>query len=504
MAQLSIDQLDNFSSEELDELLALSLSIHADDCKTSFFEFFKYFWPCLVPDPLVLNWHIKYICDELQIVGERIIKRQPKLYDLIINVPPGSSKSTLVTQMFPAWLWLRDASIRIINTSYSGQLAIEHAVKSRDLLKSGMFKELYGDLIEFKSDMDGKSAYANTAMGARMAVGIGGTITGRHAHVIIADDPINPQMANSDADRLSTNDYMEHTLPSRKVDKEIAVTILVMQRLHEDDPSGRMEKRGNVKLIRIPAEITDLDNVQPKELMLNYTDGIMDTKRMSRESLIDAKTWLGSMQYSCQFLQSPKAAGGNIFKREWFKYYDDLPMGRPIRIIHSWDTAFKKGEDNDESACSVWYEYDNGYYLVDVYSAKLSFPELKAKVESLYNRDKPHYVIIEDKASGTSLIQELSTLNIPIKAINPSDYGGDKEARAAASTPSFESGNVYINRNAEWRNRVEDQLCGFPNTTLKDIVDSITQFINWARDQQRGPFQYAVGQRKSTSLLRGY
>lgn len=490
------------TEEGLQEQVRIQRELTLRKCKESYFAFFKYFWAEIIPENLVLNWHIEFLCEQLQEIGERIIKREDALEDLIINVPPGTTKSTIATIMFPAWLWLRDPSIRIISGSYSAEIAIDHSVRSRKILKSWRFQELYGDHIQFSPDQDNKSYYENLKGGTRAACGVGGAITGKHAHVIIIDDPINPKQSASEVFRKTANDWMDKTLSTRKVNKAKTPTILIMQRLHEDDPTGYRLQKGRVNHICLPAELTDLDNVRPREMEKNYRNGLLDPVRMPQDVLKWERENLGSSEYAGQYLESPVAAEGNLFKRDWFRMYKELPDGPPQRVVCSWDTAFKGGEENDFSACTTWYEYPTGFYLVDMWQAKIDYPELKRKVPIIGLKWRAFYVLIEDTASGQPLIQELQLEGklsiVPIKVDR------DKIARAKTSTPALEAGKVYFPE-SEWINIVLDQLCGFPNTKNDDIVDSITQFLNWAREN---PFEtpYAVGRgrRESTNFMRGF
>jgi len=489
------------SEQSLIDRIKLQRELTRRDCVESFYNFFQYFWGAIVPESLVDNWHIRYLCAELQLIGEQIIRREISEYDLIINIPPGTTKSTITTVMFPAWLWLRDSTLRVISGSYSAEIAIDHAVKSRHLLKSFKFQELYGDLIAFSPDQDNKSYYQNTAGGTRSACGVGGAITGKHGHIIIIDDPINPKQSNSEAYRKTANDWMKNTLSTRKVDKAKTPTILIMQRLHEDDPTGNRLQKGRVKHICLPSEVSELDNISPPELEQYYIDGLLDTVRMSHDVLTNEREQLGSAEYAGQYLQSPTAAEGNLFKRDWFQYYGELPKGRPQRVVNSWDTAFKKGEENDFSACTTWFEYENGFYLVDMFQDKLEFPDLKRQIPIQSLKWRAHYNLIEDKASGQSLIQELRLKGkITIIAVQ---VDKDKIARAKMSTPAIEAKKVFLPE-AGWINIFLDQMCGFPNTKNDDIVDTVSQFLNWARENPFDtPRAVGRGRRQTNNLLRG-
>lgn len=223
-------------------LRGLSLeAIKAERCRRSFYEFFKEFWDTIESVELIDNWHIKYICDELQEVYHKWeLKESQK--DLYINVPPGSSKSTMALQLFPVWLWVRNPSIRTISSSYSSDLSTAHAVKSRDCIASDKFKLYYSNVVQIKSGEDNKTWYKNSKKGERYATSTGGTVTGMHADFILIDDPINPKKAYSKTERDNANKHISETLSTRKTDKNRTVTIVIMQRLHEEDATGKALK----------------------------------------------------------------------------------------------------------------------------------------------------------------------------------------------------------------------------------------------------------------------
>lgn len=473
-------------------------SVTADLCKRSFYHFLVYFWPTIVDEDYQDNWHISFICEEMQRAAERVFSNQPKEYDLIINVPPGSSKSTICTIMFPAWVWTRKAAARILSGSYSAELSTQHAVKSRDILKSTKFQELFPGLIKFKKDMDGKTAYENTDKGSRHITSPGGTATGKHAHFIIIDDPLNPEDSFSDVERKKATRWVDKTLSSRKVNKRVSLTILIMQRLAEDDPTGHLlEKKGKpVRNICLPSEITDLDNVKPKEMEAFYIDGLLDPIRLDRVVLAEAREDLGPIDYAGQHLQSPQAAEGNIFKREYWRYYEELPAGRPIRITQSWDTAQKAKTINDFNVCTTWAQYPTGHYLIDLWKGKCEYPELKSTAKLKNSEHHPHAVLVEDKVSGTVLIQELKKdTTIPVVGIQVET---DKIARAMACTPTLAAGNVYLPLKASWTAALVDHAAAFPGVKNDDEEDSITQYLNWVRTQGAGKPPIASGGRRRT------
>jgi predicted phage terminase large subunit-like protein len=490
------------TKETLIEQIALQKELTRRDCLNSFYNFFQYFWSAIIPEPMLDNWHIKYLCAELQIVGERLIKREPALYDLVINVPPGTTKSTIVTIMFPVWLWIRDPTLRTISGSYSAEIAIDHAVRSRNIINSYKFQELFGDLIQFAPDQNNKSYYQNMKGGTRSACGVGGAVTGKHGHLLQIDDPINPKQAASEQYRKVANEWMDKTFSTRKIDKAVSVVIIIMQRLHEEDPSGYRLAKGNVKHICLPAEITDLENVFPEELEKHYVDGLLDPVRMTPDVLAWEKEQMGSMEYAGQYLQSPMAAEGNILKRDWFPV-KQLPESKPVRIIQSWDTAFKDKESNDFNACTTWYEFPDMLYIVHALNEKLNYPELKRRFVSHTSAWFPHVILIPDTDAGQALIMDMmAESKYPI---TPIKVDRDKVSNAKTASPLAEAGKVSIVSEEPWENILLNQLCGFPNVKNDDLVDTVTQLLNWIRENPFGvPFGVGRKRDRSQNITRGY
>lgn len=443
----------------------------AEKCKRSFYYFFKTFWPVLESEKLVDNWHIEYLCNELQIVAERVFDREKKEYDLVINIPPGTTKSTTATVMFNAWNWAVDPRIRVISSSYSNSLSIDHAIKTRDIVRSDMYSEMFG--VELKEDQSGKSQYKNTDGGERIATSTGGTVTGKHGHFIIIDDPINPKGAASEKERENANYHIKNTLNTRKVDKEVSVTILIMQRLHEADPTGALLKRRNVKHICLPAELSD--SVKPKELKENYVEGLLDPDRLSTSVLEQSKDDLGSYGYSGQFMQSPSPEGGGIW-RKWFKPVPDSEFDELMRDFTDygtdWDLAYTEKQGNSASAYGCSGKIGNDIYIDKLGYVFKEFPEL---IQFMKQLPDPHY--IEGKASGKSAQQTLTKEGI--NAIEVDVTGGDKIARARMSTPTAEAGRVYIRESLVdfLYFDAKQGILKFPNASHDDMADVIAQLI---------------------------
>lgn len=457
--------------------------VRAELCRRSYFEFFKEFWGEIVPDELKLNWHLEEICDELQQIAERLINREPNEYDLIINVPPGSSKSTIVTIMFPAWCWVRDPSLRIISGSYSATLSTSHSVKTRDLLKSDKYQRWYGHLFEFKSDQNNKTDYQNNKGGDRVSTSVGGTITGQHAHLILIDDPVNPKQAASEVERENANEWADKTLSTRKVDKKVTATILVMQRLHEKDLTGHWLKKPNKKVrhICLPAELSN--NVSPKELKDKYIDGLLDPVRMDRETLVNQKIDLGSEGYAGQFSQRPAAEGGTIIKKHWFKIipftkYMEVKVKKVVNVFC--DTAYTEDKKNDPSGFLACVFAENNLYILDREAVLKEFPELVKHTPAFALRNgytNESRILIEPKASGKSLAQTLkraTNLNV-VELPAPTD---DKLTRATSITPFLESGRCFLIE-ASWNEAFLHQVINFPRGEHDEDVDNLVNAVNY-------------------------
>jgi len=211
----------------------------AELCKRYFREFFREFWGVIEAVELVPNWHIDKICDHVQQAIEAW-ERDESQDDILINVPPGTSKSTMITQLLNAWIWTRNRSVRVISSSYSHDLSTVHAVKTRDVITSEKYQMYYPGWLTMKRDQAGKTHFKNTHHGERFTTSTGGRVTGMHGDIIIIDDPIDPQSADVHDGKALENAYrfVSRTLSSRKTDKKRTLTIMVMQRLHENDPAG--------------------------------------------------------------------------------------------------------------------------------------------------------------------------------------------------------------------------------------------------------------------------
>lgn len=421
----------------------------AELCRRDFFYFVQQFWSIIINEEPVWNWHIKYLCDELQGIGQRLARREKKESDVIINVPPSTSKSTICSIMFPCWLWTIDPTLKVISGSYSAALAMEQSTKSRTIIKSDKYRTWFPQVV-LKDDQDVKSNYQTTAGGARLTTSTGAMITGMHAHIIIVDDPQNPELANSEVERERTNEWVSGTLSTRKVNKEVAVTCTVQQRLHPMDVTGYLLSKGkDYKHICLPAELNK--TVKPAELADKYIDGLLDPIRLSRSILQETLVDLGSKSYNTQMGQSPQNDEDSIIQEKWLTI---IPLSEFQTIIKDQkyvvdfyaDTAYTENTKNDPSAILACTRIGEILYILNVSQVWMDFPKLVAyintfsKANGYTNRSR---IYVEPKASGKSIVQYLKTqtsLNIKEGAVPKVS----KIERLNAVAPKVEAGKVVL------------------------------------------------------------
>ncbi len=463
----------------------MRLQVDAELCRREYFYFLQRFAHLIIKDEIIWNWHIEFLCNKMQEYGQCIIDRRPtpKPY-LIINVPPGSTKSTICTHFFPIWLWINDPTIVTIALSYSSSLSLRHATRSRDILRSPDFMEMFPD-IRPKEDQDAIGNYANKQGGQRISSSIGGTVLGDHGHVQVIDDPLNVEEAVSETERGSANDFIRHTLPTRKKDKKNTPTILIMQRLHEDDPTGMLLEvmKDKVEHISLPAEKSA--GVIPDELGEHYVDGLLDPVRLSWDVLEEQKQILGSVGYTQQYNQKAVPQDGALFKKQWFEKkitllaFRELVKNKTYTINYYIDTAYTEKAKNDPSLILATCFFEGKLYLINRLKGRYEFPDL-IKNTSKFVTDTGHSrstkIIIEPKASGQSVGQQLKrdTVFNVMFSDPPKD---DKVTRANSITPFCESLRIVL-VDGDWNDDFVNQLIMFPNAKHDEEIDCLVMAVN--------------------------
>lgn len=380
--------------------------------------------------------------------------------------------------------------MKFISTSYSGDLSLEHARRSRDLILSKWFQRLYGGIVRLKADVAAASHYETEKGGMRKAVGTGGQITGSGADILIIDDPQNPKKAASEVERMNCIDFYNHTLYSRLNQPDIGVRIIIQQRLHEQDLTGALidPKHGRPEdhqHICIPATL-DTKTISPPELAKYYVNGLFWPTRFAQPILNGFKKALGSLQYAGQMEQRPVPPEGNLFKRAWFEIIkaelikrneNDSPMYFFV------DTAYTEDEmeRNDPSGILSCFKKDNYIYVVNFVEVWMEFPQLVKFIKEyvmLNGYSNYSAIYIEPKASGKSVYQQLKQgTGLNVIEIDGEWIRDDKVQRASAVSPIAQSGRVKIIEGT-WNDNYLGQLTSFPRALHDEAVDTTVYALN--------------------------
>lgn len=415
------------------------------------------------------NQHHTLICNALQQVYFGETKR------LIINLPPRYGKTELAVINFIAWGIGNCPDSEFITVSYSANRAVNSTFTAKSILLMPEYQAIFPK-VAISRDVRAKGEWNTLAGGVVYGAASGGQIIGfgagkdrdGFAGAMIIDDPNKPDDARSDIMRAKINDNFLGTISSRLNRPEETPIILIMQRLHEEDLSGFLINGGSGE------EWTEL--ILPA--LNEQTGAALWPRKHSIERLLKMQS-SNPYHFAGQYQQRPAPLEGGIVKIAWWQYYkpDALPVFR--RIVQSFDTAFKTKEMNDYSVCTTWGETDTGYYLLDIWQAKVEAPDLKRMAISLYNKWQPQAVLIEDKASGQGLIQELRRdTRMPVIPI-PKGKGQDKVELVSLVAPMIESGRVFLPEGHPAIAAFVLSFAQFPNAVHDDDVDSTTQALLW-------------------------
>lgn len=460
-------------------------------------DFTKAAWHVIEPGtPYVEGWHLTAISEHLEAINRGHIR------NLLINIPPRHMKSIQVAVMWPVYTWIDRPDFRWLFASYAGSLSVRDSLKCRRLIESPWFQSLWGDRFQLTGDQNAKTFFENDRSGYRFATSVGASTTGHGGDCIVVDDPHNALEANSDAMRESTLEWWDQAMSTRLNNPKTGSKVVVMQRLHEKDLSGHILAQGGWDHLCLPAEFEKGRKLPTTNL--GFKDPRIDegellwAKRFGREEIDTLKRQLGQYGASGQLQQRPSPAEGGLIKRSWFKLLkadEDLP--KLVFVLQSYDTAFTEKTQNDPTAHTAWgvfnTEKGKAVVLLDAWKEHLGYPELRKK---MYEEYRSQYgeksksvdsVLIEEKGSGISLIQDLRRAGVPIHAYNPGR--ADKITRVHAISPLIESGLVYLPESKKspgnppaWVDTLMQELLAFPNAEHDDMVDSMTQALIYLRD----------------------
>lgn len=466
------------------------IAVERELCKRSLAEFAKRAWHVLEPgSDLKWGWALDAICLHLEAVTDGRITR------LLMNVPPGSMKSLLTGVIWPAWEWGPRGmpEMRFVGTAHEETLAIRDSRKCRDLIKSEWYQGLWP--VELASDLDGKREFGNTRKGIRQARAFT-SMTGVRGDRVILDDPISADNANSPAKLEAARIAFTETLPTR-VNNDKSAIVVVMQRLNEADVSGVILEMGLPYVhLCIPMRFekdrrcrTEIGWEDPRTV-----DGeLMFPDRFAEEQVRELEKTLGSYGAAGQLQQRPAPRGGGIIKSEWFKYYSQLPP-LEFRFITA-DTAQKTGQENDYSVLQCWGRSKTGQaVLIDQLRGKWEAPDLLEKARGFWlkhiNDRSSNAVLrcmkVEDKVSGTGLIQTLRREGVPVI---PVQRAKDKISRAHDSAPFIESGNVLLPQDRVFVDDLIAEASTFPGGAHDDQMDPMFDAIDHVQNARAEPVQ---------------
>ena len=441
---------------------------HIQLCQDNFLYFVQEIWPDFIcrKEKKKSKWgHHQIIANEFTDIAK---KRKGRL---IINMPPRHTKSEFASVYFPAWIIGKFPKLKIMQVSHNTELAVRFGSKVRNIIDSPEYKQIFGD-VKLREDSKAKGRWETNQGGEYYAAGVGASITGRGADLLIIDDPHTEQDAMSDM--AMERAYEWYTSGPRQRLQPGGSILLVMTRWAEDDLTGRLlkaqtePKADEWKQISFPAILPSGNPVWPEYWEL--------------EDLEKVKASIPIRNWSAQYMQEPTSDEGAIIKREWWQPWKHEGVPNLMHVIQSYDTAFSKKETADYSAITTWgvfFPEEGGapqVMLLDAIRGKYDFPELKVVALDVYKYWEPETVIIEQKASGEPLTQEFRRMGIPVVPFTPAK-GNDKYARVNAVAPLFESGAVWYPHGEKFADDVIDECASFPHGANDDYVDSTSQAL---------------------------
>jgi predicted phage terminase large subunit-like protein len=431
-----------------------------DEYQGNFLKFVKHVWPSFIAGN-----HHRIFAEKLEKVARGELKR------LIVNMPPRHTKSEFASYLFPAWVMGQRPETKIIQATHTAELAVGFGRKVKNLIDSEVYRDVFPELALAK-DAKASGRWSTDKGGEYYAVGVGGALAGRGANLCIIDDPVSEQDALSPT--ALDNIYEWYTSGPRQRLQPGGAIIIVMTRWSIRDLTAKVlqkQAEGGAdkwEVVEFPAIFPDTDKVLWPEFW-------------SREELDGVRASIPVAKWNAQYLQNPTAEEGAIVKRDWWNVWDSDEPPTCSYIIQSYDTAFTKSERSDYSAITTWgvFHPDDGdeaaIILLDAEKGRWEFPELKDAALRLYGEYEPDLVLIEQKASGTPLTQDLRKMGIPVSGFTPG-RGADKFSRMNACAPVFESGMVYAPE-ARWAEEVIEECAAFPNGEHDDLADSMSQAI---------------------------
>ena len=454
----------NASDEVMREILALeqakqTLSVR-ERAQNDFMTFVKH-----VYENFSGGKHHRVIAKKLEAVARGELKR------LIINMPPRHSKSEFASYMLPAWLIGKNPELKIIQTTHTAELAVRFGRKVRNLMELDIYREIFPD-VDLRADSKAAGRWETGQGGEYFAAGVGGAITGRGADLLIIDDPHSEQDALSET--AMENAYEWYTSGPRQRLQPGGSIVVVMTRWSLKDLTGKLIKAQASDVMSDQWDVVEFPAILP-------SDNVLWPEFWKKDELLRVKASLSLGKWNAQWQQNPTAEEGAIIKKEWWNTWEKDSIPPVSYIMQSYDTAFSKKETADYSAITTWgvFQPEEGgpdnLILMDAKRGRWDFPELKTNALEEYNYWEPDMVLIEAKASGTPLTDELRTIGIPVVNYTPSK-GRDKHTRMHMVAPIFESGKVWAPER-KFSEEVIDECAAFPNGEHDDYCDSMSMAL---------------------------
>jgi predicted phage terminase large subunit-like protein len=491
----SEDKTLNLTKAELLEQLELEIEQDYRACEKSLYRFFLSAWSVLEPNtPLYTNWHLEYVCEQLEQVTQGKTRR------LIINVPPRSLKSTIATICWPVWEWISRPWERFMFASYSQALSTEHSMARRRLVESDWFRRRWGHLFSLEDDQNAKHYFKNDRTGHMYATSLGGSATGFGGNKILVDDPHNTKKAESDVERQQALEDFDKGLTSRPNDPKTGAIVVIMQRLHQEDLTGHLLKKNipglvHVCLPTIAARNEDLIFPISGRIISRRTGDLLHSERLGPAEVAQAKLDLGSFGFAGQHQQEPAPLEGGLLKvANWRRYTPaDLPK-RFDRVVLSWDMRFKKTTSElaknkgDYVAGVVLAQKGARIYLLDVIRGLWGFKDSRSALQWLAARN-PDAIskYVENKANGPGIVDDLEETIVGLTLVEPK---GDKMQRVQLTVPYQEAGNLWLP--ADGHTFSDSGIGGAKPLTAGDFIKECAVFPNGSNDDMLDAFTQGV------------
>lgn len=473
----------------------------AEDASRSLAAFVQQLWPVLEPGtPLEWAWHLDLLCRELELVSAGVTR------DLLICIPPGFMKSMLVGVFWPAWWWLSSPGMRYLTLSSSDDIAIRDSWRMRQIVNSPWYRRLIEETCRRRGepgawslakDQNTKVNFVNTCMGQRLCMSTGGSVTGERGNGMIIDDPHqvkdvlgSPEQVAAALDRAHRK--VEVALPSRVNDHRTSWRVTVMQRLHEDDVAGRQLKDPAVRHVVLPMHAFDLDDPLRHPEDPRAPGELLDPVRMPEVEVrrLAAKLEQVPGQARAQLEQRPINPQGGMIQRAWTtQRYTWDPQRPPVaydEVVLTVDATFKLTRKGSYVSIQAWARRGwTARYLLDEVHARMGYVAFRAALRDMARKWRPNAVLVEEKANGAAVLDDLRGEVPGLIAFAP-DRFGDKMARAQLATPTWQSTGVWLPSSevAPWVGDYVNDLAAFPATLAQDRVDAMSQLFLWWHERR--------------------